>query len=620
MAEIIAENMYLILFLPLWIFLIVMLGRFLSVYVSKWIINLLTAFSSAIGAMVSLILYRLFSPDMVYENTYPFLRIKDFAVSCGIHIDRLSLIFVSVLFLVSFLVQIFSISYMKDEKKHYRFFALLNLFNFVLGMLFFSPNLYQTYVFWEVAAILSYLLIGFDYCKPEKSLASKKVFIINRIGDTALLGGIIMCSYLLYEYAPAKSLVELPFYDMNTISILIGAYTSTHLFAIICGLFILAAFVKSAQMPFYTWLQDAMEAKLPVSALLHSATIVALGVYLIIRLLPLFNLEPQIIKSLMYIGLLTGCVCSLSACVQINPKKSLAYSTSAQFGLVFFAIGVLNIKAAIALFCAHAIIKPMLFIMLPNENEGWKYFKFIIFLVGGLSLSGIMLSGMLAKDLLTINLGDYGKIAVAVLSFLTAFYIIRIALVTVDKHGLEKQPVNIAEILSAIGFLILNTGLCIFIHGLGKYHITESFWAAITAWLVVYVLYIKKAFFKIPWIYSLCLNGFYLDKFYMTIVLWLYNSTSNVLGKFDNYILGNYNPVINISSLCVKITSWIEKNVMNRSVTAISEFCRRVSAIGKQLQTRNVQWYNFYGFTIIVFVMSVLVIAYAAILAYIRGV
>ena len=620
MEELIFANIYTIILLPLWLFLVIMLGRFFSVYINKRIIQIFTLLTSLLGAISSLGLYKLFTPDKVFENIYPFIKINDFIIPFGIHIDRLSLIFASVLFLVSFFIQLFSISYTKDEKKQYRFFALLNLFNFAMSGLFFSPNLFQTYVFWEIAGVLSYLLIGFDYDKFEKSLASKKVFIMNRIGDTSFLAGIILCSYLLYEYAPVKSLASLSFYDMNVSGMLVGVYTSKLLFLIICSLFVIGAVVKSAQFPFYTWLQDAMEAKIPVSALLHSATLVALGVYLTIRMLPLYTLDAFVLKAIACIGIFTAILCSFSACAQTNPKKALAYSTSAQLGLMFFAIGVLNIKAGVALFCAHALIKSMLFITLPNESEKWSYTKFILFLIGGLSLSGLMFAGLISKEMLAYSLGSKGTTVVSVLSFLTAFYIMRIALVTADNNGLEKQKTNITELFSYAGLIGLNIGLYIYLRQTGGYQIAEPFWAAMTGWLFVYILYKKQSFYKIPYIYPLCLNGFYLDKFYMTAVSGLYNKISNLLAAFDLKILGNYRLQLGLSKSCVKIISGIETNIMNGAVASIVDFSRRVSAISKQLQTKNVQWYNFYGFIIITAIMSALVIAYSAILAYIKGV
>ena len=218
MAEIFLDNIYLALLLPLWIFLIIMIGRFFSVYVNKAVIYALTLISSLFGVILcGGALWKLPS-DKILETGFPFLKIDDFIINCGLFIDRTALIFGLVLFLISFFVQMFSISYMKEEKKTYRFYALMNLFNFSMAGLFFSPNLFQTYLFWEIAGIVSYLLIGFEYFKKEKSIASRKVFIINRIGDTALIGAIMLSTYFIYSYAPNKALTTKSFVDMNIIS------------------------------------------------------------------------------------------------------------------------------------------------------------------------------------------------------------------------------------------------------------------------------------------------------------------------------------------------------------------------------------------------------------------
>ena len=275
MTDLILDNISLILLLPLWIFLIIMCGRFFSVYVNKSVIYFLTLLASFFGAGTCGL--ALFNVEAPIEWIYPFIQINEFSISFGLQIDKLSLIIALILFIVSFSVQLFSISYMKDEKKNYKFFALLNLFNFSMAFLLFSPNLFQFYVFWELVSIVSYLLIGFEYSSEIKSIASKRVFIINRIGDTALISAIIITSCYMYEFVQNYSFVTLSFQDLNVISTLLMAYASTPIFLLICGLFILAAAVKSAQFPFYTWLQDAMEAKTPVSALLHSATMVVAG-------------------------------------------------------------------------------------------------------------------------------------------------------------------------------------------------------------------------------------------------------------------------------------------------------------------------------------------------------
>lgn len=611
MTDIFLDNIYLILLLPLWIFLIIMIGRFFSVYVNKIIIYVLTLFSSAFGALLSAGALWKLPADKILETSFPFIKINDFVINCGLHIDKTSLIFALVLFSISFCVQLFSISYMKNEKKSYRFFALLNLFNFAMAGLFFSQNLFEMYFFWEIVGVISYLLIGFEYFKENKSLASKKVFIINRIGDTALIGAIITCSYFMYSYAPNKTFTTLAFIDFNTISTIIYAYASTPLFWLICILFIISALTKSAQFPFYTWLQDAMEAKLPVSALLHSATLVASGIYLTIRLLPFLTLEENILKILVFIGFITALICSLSACSQTNPKKTLAYSTSAQIGLMFFALGLLNIKAAIAFFIAHAFIKSTLFLTLPKDDEKWNFIKFILFLISGLSLSGLILSGMIAKEMITTDLGLYKTIAIAIISFLTAFYIIRIALVLYCKNDIEKNKPAILEIIP-IGLLILfNILFYIYLHLNAQYQIAEPFWAALTAWACVYILFIKDAFWKVPILYPLTFNGFYLDKFYTEFCTKIYNNFAILCNLIDTKILANYKIITTSAKIGVKTVNFIEEKIMNNTISFITKSFKKLSLIDLRAQDGNIQKYNTYAFIIITIILICLILGYS---------
>ena len=618
MAEIISNNIYLILLLPLWIFLIIMLGRFFSVYINYKVAGALTLLSSALGSALCGFGLLKWQPDMVYEAFYPFVKINDFVLSCGIYVDRLALIFGFVLFLTSFFVQLYSLSYMKDEKKNYRFFALLNLFNFSMAFLIFSHNLFQFYVFWEIVGIVSYLLIGFEYDKNSKSIASKKVFIMNRIGDTALLGGIILCSYFMYQYAPDKSLTTLGYLDFNTISTLVYVYASKYLFLFICGLFLLAGLVKSAQVPFYPWLQDAMEAKLPVSALLHSSTLVAGGLFLTLRLLPFYTLELKLLKFIAIIGILTAFICSLCACAQKNPKKVLAYSTSAQFGLMYLGVGILNIKACAALFTAHAFIKSILFLTLPRENEKWDYANFTVFLISGLSLSGIVFSGMIAKEMLALDLGNNSYIAFCIISFFTAFYIIRIAVTAADENGLEKIKPRIIEFLSVLGILALNIGFYVYLRKF-EYKIAEPFWFALFAWICVYLLYINKGFRKIPIIYPLAYNGFYLDKFYTNVCAKVYEITAKGCDFIDTRIFGEYRPLIWCSKFGVKTVNFIETKVMDGVVNLIKNTAKWVSKLDLIAQNSSIQRYNAYAFGIITLIIICLVLAYTTIIEILGG-
>ncbi len=599
MADIILDNIYLILLLPLWIFLIIMSARFFAVYVNNRIIYTLTLLSSFFGVLLCSV--SLIKLTLTIEQSFPFIKIGNFVLDFGLHVDKLSLIIALVLFLVSFLVQMFSVSYMKDEPKQYRYYAYLNMFNFSMAGLIFSPNLFQMYFFWELVGVMSYLLIGFDYKNSVKSEASRRVFLTNRIGDTALLGGIIFSSYLMYNYSGNLSFAALSFEDMNAITTLILAYTDTPVFYLLCILFIIGAAVKSAQFPFYTWLQDAMEAKLPVSALLHSATMVAAGAYLLIRMLPLFTLEASVLQIIAWLGILTALICSILASIETHPKKVLAYSTSANFGLMFFAIGILNVKAALIFFVAHAFIKSMLFLSI-DENE--NFVNYITFLLGGLSLSGLIFSGVIAKEFLFVSINNpVFSVIYCLTAFLTAFYIMRISLIMVQNKKLVNR-INLAKYAPIAVLFLLNIVFYFAVRGKVAYKVAEPFWAALAGWAAVYFLYTKNLLTKFDKTPKL------LERFYNNVLAKIYEKFAIAMNFIDVKVFSNYKPLLIASKCGVKTAGWIEENIMNKSVTLTADLTKMLSKWGYKLQTKNIQSYNAYAFILVTIVVSLVIIAY----------
>ena len=596
----ILDNIYLILLLPLWIFLIIMSARFFAVYVNNKIIYTLTLLSSFLGVLLCSV--SLLKLDNIVEQTLPFIKINNFTLECGLHIDKLSLIVALVLFLVSFFVQLFSVSYMKDEPKKYRFFAYLNMFNFSMAGLLFSPNLFQMYFFWELVGIMSYLLIGFDYKNKEKSEASRRVFLMNRVGDTALVGAIIFSSYIMFSYGGNLTFATLSFEDMNAISTILSAYTSTPLYYIICILFITGAAVKSAQFPFYTWLQDAMEAKLPVSALLHSATMVVAGAYLLIRLVPMFTLEEPLMYIISGLGILTALICSILASIETHPKKVLAYSTSANLGLIFLAVGVLNIKAALIFLIAHAFIKSMLFLSLDKcEN----YVNYVTFLLGGLSLSGLIFAGVVAKEFLFVSVQNNTLLSVlyCIAAFITAFYIMRISLVMIKDKNLVNR-IDTFEYLPIAFLFLLNIIFYFFIREKVSYKVAEPFWAALAGWAAVYILHTKNLLTKFSRTPRL------LEKLYNNILTKIYSFIANTANFVDVKILADYRPLIWFARFDVKFVNWIEMNIMNKAVSVTCGSAKKFSEWCEKLQTKNVQSYNAYAFIIVTIVLCLVIIAY----------
>ena len=599
MSNIISDNISLILLLPLWIFLIIMCGRFFSVYVNKRIIYFLTLLSSLLGAgACGFALSKIKEP---IEWVYPFIQINNFTINFGLQTDKLSLIIVLLLFIISFAIQLFSVSYMKNEKKNYRFFALLNLFNFSMAFMLFSPNLFQFYVFWELVGVVSYLLIGFDYKNNTKSDASKRVFLMNRFGDTALITGIIVISHYMFEYAGDKTLITLSFMDFNSISTLLMAYTSTPVFFIICFLFIIAAAVKSAQFPFYTWLQDAMEAKLPVSALLHSATMVISGIYLAIKMLPFFTLNKFLLSSLIIVGILTAIVCSILASIEVHPKKILAYSTSANLGLMFTAVGAANIKAALVFLIAHAFIKSALFILLPYEKYTSKL-NLVLMCIFSLSLAGILFSGIGAKEFIfSTYYTPILSIAYLFVCFASAFYITRL-FGLIYKNSEIKRNNNSSELVAQLILLFGNISLYMLIRE--KYHLAEPFAASIGGIGLALLVYKHNALEKYSDTPKI------LEKFFNKLLPYLYQKFADLCNYIDKNIFSDYKTILSVSKKAVSIVDWTEKNIMNRTVTTVSNLAKSMSKCDMQLQSGNVQTYNAYAIIITTIITAFVIIGY----------
>ena len=603
MENLILDNIILVTLLPLWIFLIIMCGRFFSVYVNKGIIYFLTLLSSLLGAVVCS--FGLIHLKETISWFYPFIKINDFSILLGLQIDTISLLTALLLFVISFAVQLYSVSFMKDEKKNYRFFAFLNLFNFSMAALLFSSNLFQFYIFWELVSAISYLLIGFEYKDETKSQASKRVFIINRVGDTALIAGIILISYFMYSYANNYTLSALLFEDFGSISAFLLAYTSTPEFCLICGLFILAAAVKSALFPFYTWLQDAMEAKLPVSALLHSATMVAAGVYLIIKMMPFLILNQVLLKFILLLGLLTAIVCSVLASIETQPKKVLAYSTSANLGLMFAALGFGNVKVALIFLIFHAFIKSALFILLPKEAKISKV-NYMLFIVAALSLAGLLLSGIGAKEILYKNC-EYSKILSYVfmfVCFVSAFYITRLMVLIYKNNELIKDK-NTVELAA---FLILLSGnVLLYIVLSGSYNLAEPFAASIGGFALALLLGKNNKLEKLNTTPKL------MEKISNNIIPYVYSKITNGLNFIENKVISNYKLILCISKLPVHITGWFEENIMNKSVALIKDILKSFSKYDKFLQSGNVQTYNAYAFIFVSVVIAFVITGYSLI-------
>jgi NADH-quinone oxidoreductase subunit L len=374
-------------------------------------------------------------------------------VGVGLLVDPLSMTMAAFVTGVSALIHLYSVGYMEHDEDFSKFFLYLNLFVFSMLMLVLSDNLLLTFFGWEGVGVCSYFLISFWFGRPTAASAGKKAMIYNRIGDAGFLIGI----FLIYERTGSL--------DYGQVFARLGQVSPSNLTAIALLLF-LGAVGKSAQIPLFPWLADAMEGPTPVSALIHAATMVTAGVYLMCRISPILHLSPDAAHTIAWIGVATAFLGATTGCAQTDIKKVLAYSTVSQLGYMFLAVGCGAYDAAIFLMLAHAFYKALLFLgagsvihAMHDEQDIKKMgalarlmpLTALAFLIGWFSISGVPpLSGFWAKGEVLENAWAVSPAlwAVAALTaILTAYYMGReyFLVFTGDPRWVELEPRAVSE-------------------------------------------------------------------------------------------------------------------------------------------------------------------------------
>jgi len=376
-------------------------------------------------------------------------------------LDALSLVFCFVITFVGFLIHVYSIGFMANDEGFSRFFAYMNLFVGSMLVLVLADNILLMYLGWEGVGLCSYLLIGFWYKDPANGYAARKAFIITRIGDTAMIIGI----FILFLNFGTMNINELM--QQASVKWVAGSSVAVLTAALLLG----GALGKSAQLPLQTWLPDAMAGPSPVSALIHAATMVTAGVYLIARTHVLFSLAPVVQSAIAIIGALTLLIAGFSALAQHDLKRILAYSTISQIGYMFLALGVGAWSAAVFHFMIHAFFKALLFlaagIVILVLNEEHDIFKmgglrkkmpvvFMTFLIGSASLSALPLitAGFYSKDqiLWYAFSSQTGSIllwlAGIVGAFLTALYSFRMIFITFYGEAKTQPTFNPGKLMT----------------------------------------------------------------------------------------------------------------------------------------------------------------------------
>ncbi len=431
---------YAIIFLPLVGSIIGYLGKSLNKFFSEFFTSLLVS----ISAILSILVFW----NGIQKNTYGNHRIiewinsGDFVANWSINIDPLSSVMLVVVTVVSALVHIYSIGYMSDDPHKPRFMSYLSLFTFSMLVLVVSDNFLQLFFGWEGVGLCSYLLIGFWYKKETANNAAIKAFIVNRIGDFGLAVGIFIIFFFfgsinfeeIFQAVPEISEKKLFFFGLEV-----------NLITLICLFLFIGAMGKSAQFLLHTWLPDAMEGPTPVSALIHAATMVTAGVFLVVRCSPLFEYSQVALNMVAIVGMVTAIFAASVALVQNDIKKIVAYSTCSQLGYMFFAAGIGAYHVAIFHLFTHAFFKALLFLGSGSVIHAFKDeqdirnmggvrkklpFTYILMLIGTLALTGFpFLSGFYSKDAIIefaylsgSLLGNYVVIIGVFTAFLTSIY------------------------------------------------------------------------------------------------------------------------------------------------------------------------------------------------------
>jgi len=381
-------------------------------------------------------LYSFYSSNSVAisQNVFTFADVEQFSLHFGLYIDSLSLIMCSVVTSVSLLVHFYSIAYMKDDSSYNRFFIYTNFFTFSMLLIVLSNNFFQLFIGWELVGLSSYLLIGFWLKKDTAINANYKAFIVNRVGDVGLLLGLCLI-FLIYGSTDYNEIFNLK-YSIFSDQLNIFGYSFNTLSAV-CFLLFIGAMAKSAQIPLHFWLPDSMEGPTPISALIHAATMVTAGIYMVARLSPLYELTDDVLLFILYVGSLTAFLLGLVALVQNDIKRIIAYSTISQLGYMTAALGASLYSLAMFHLITHAFFKALLFlcagsIIIKCHHEQdirkigglRKYMPitYLAFLYASLSLIGFPLtSGFYSKETIIDAIGYYGHTVPYILLLLSIF-------------------------------------------------------------------------------------------------------------------------------------------------------------------------------------------------------
>jgi NADH-quinone oxidoreductase subunit L len=552
---------------------------------------------------------------------------KDASIDMGIILDPISVMMLVVVTFVSLMVHIFSLGYMKGEERFPTYYAFLGLFTFSMLGLVVSSNLFQIYMFWELVGVSSYLLIGYYYDKPSAVAASKKAFIVTRFADLGFLIGILILAFSGKSLDIATLISNLSSSEFNS-AVTVSFFGISALTWGLTLVFIGGA-GKSAMFPLHIWLPDAMEGPTPVSALIHAATMVVAGVYLVARLFPLFSINGVSLSIVTFIGLLSAFLAAIIACTQTDIKRVLAYSTMSQIGYMMFALGVsgyggehaLGYTASMFHLFTHAFFKSLLFLgagvvihfIHSNEMKDMgglrKYLPItnLTFLIACLAIAGIPpFAGFFSKEEILLAAYHSNKLVYGVALFtsgLTAFYMFRLYLSIfwrdrapspLERAGGEVSHHGEGPVSMKLPLIILS--LCSVLAGFipfGEYISSDG----------------KALESHFDPIFSIAPIAF--GVFGILLAMWMYKNENNKAEKFSQFLGGLYKAAYSkfyideiylfitkkiIFNLIGRPAAWIDRNIVDGLMNGIANTTATISGWIKGMQSGKVQSYAIYFF------------------------
>ncbi len=601
----------------------------------SWVVSITAPLLLLVSALASSVVFFSLNDDQPFGIAWNWFIISDHQLTAGLLVNNLSVTMLLIVTFISFLVHFYSIGYMAGDANIRKYFAMLGLFTFAMLVIVLADNLLLLFVGWELVGFSSYMLIGHWNEKPAAARAAKKAFILNRIGDAGFLIGLM----LLWTHQGSFVITQITTIDS------IATWQTAASLCIFCGVA-----GKSAQFPLLNWLPDAMEGPTPVSALIHAATMVAAGVYLVIRTFPLFT--PVALDVVAVIGIVTALIGAFAALGQYDIKKILAYSTISQLGLMVAALGAGAPDAAFLHLFTHAFFKACLFLaagaiihalhhaqlqahahfdVQDLRNLGGLRKKlpvvFIVFVLSGSSLAGLpFFSGFLSKDaILTALISWAGSdvswqwfvvVGAFAVTFLTILYTFR--MIWHIFFGSENKTSGLSisgppAVMQAPLYTLALASLWIivswnpFVHTRWLNPAMEHNWS-VTLFSMVWVfialvtayLSRQKSFYA-----DALVNALYIDR----LSYWVIKNIGLKLPSFTlildkKWIDGFIHATAYVQVLIAHVTGWIDRAFVDGTVNGMASFVKGVGSVTRTFQNGKIQLYIFWSiFTIIIFLI-----------------